>query len=245
MSGSGQINYYSNDGTQIWNYSTTSSIPSLSISADGQYVAAGGRDNRMVYYFSRDGTILWEYITGIEVFQVAASADGRYVAAGSNLVYYFSSHIAPEASFITNFTNGTAPLTVSFTDTSSNNPMTWNWSFRNATGNNTQVLFSTEQNPSYTFGVGNYSIVLNASNSAGYDLSNQVTFINVSAAPIFPVANFTANVTNGLAPLTVKFTDTSTGTGIVTWNWDFNNDGAVDSTVQVQGILTIVVVCIP
>jgi PKD repeat protein len=100
------------------------------------------------------------------------------------------------------------------------------------TGDNTPVWFSTEQNPEHTFGVGNYSIVLNASNSAGFDLSEQVTFINVTSTPMFPVANFTANVTNGLIPLTVKFTDTSTGTGISAWNWDFTNDGAIDSTVQ-------------
>ena len=48
------------------------------------------------------------------------------------------------------------------------------------TGNNTQVVFSTVQSPTHTFGVGNYSIVLNASNSAGYDISTQVTFINVT-----------------------------------------------------------------
>ena len=50
--------------------------------------------------------------------------------------------------------------------------------------------------------------------------------------PVFPVADFTANVTNGLFPLAVKFTDTSTGTEISAWNWDFNNDGSVDSIVQ-------------
>ena len=86
----------------------------------------------------------------------------------------------PIANFTANITNGPAPLPVSFTDASSNTPTAWNWSFTNVTGNNTQVWFSTIQNPVYTFGIGNYSIVLNAGNSAGYDLSNQVTFINVT-----------------------------------------------------------------
>ena len=45
-------------------------------------------------------------------------------------------------------------------------------------------------------------------------------------------ADFTANITSGTFPLTVKFTDTSTGTEISAWSWDFNNDGTVDSTLQ-------------
>jgi PKD repeat protein len=39
-----------------------------------------------------------------------------------------------------------------------------------------------------------------------------------------PVANFTATPTSGYAPLTVKFTDTSTGSP-VTWLWSFGDGG--------------------
>ena len=42
-----------------------------------------------------------------------------------------------------------------------------------------------------------------------------------------PVANFTANRTSGTAPLTVRFTDTSTGE-ITAWLWDFG-DGATST----------------
>jgi len=95
------------------------------------------------------------------------------------------------AAFTTNTSAGTAPLTVLFTDTSTGDtPTAWNWSFINVTGNGTQVWWSTDQNPVKTFGVGNYSIVLNASNSAGYNLSKQVTFINVTS---MPPANPTTN----------------------------------------------------
>lgn len=44
------------------------------------------------------------------------------------------------------------------------------------------------------------------------------------------VANFTSNVTEGYAPLTVKFTDLSENAE--EWKWDFNNDGIADSTEQ-------------
>ena len=48
--------------------------------------------------------------------------------------------------------------------------------------------------------------------------------------PILPVANFTTNTMQGYAPLSVQFTDTSQyATG---WNWDFEGDGEIDSSVQ-------------
>ncbi len=44
------------------------------------------------------------------------------------------------------------------------------------------------------------------------------------------VANFEANPTSGTAPLTVQFTDLSVGTNY--WEWDFDNDGIIDSYEQ-------------
>ncbi|MDQ3871412.1 MAG: DNRLRE domain-containing protein, partial [Chloroflexota bacterium] len=46
-----------------------------------------------------------------------------------------------------------------------------------------------------------------------------------------PTAAFTASPTSGTAPLTVQFTDTSTGSP-TSWAWDFDNNGTVDSTAQ-------------
>jgi len=45
-----------------------------------------------------------------------------------------------------------------------------------------------------------------------------------------PVANFTSNVTEGNVPLTVQFTDLSENA--TEWNWDFDNDGIIDSMEQ-------------
>src|SRR5665647_372194 len=52
------------------------------------------------------------------------------------------------------------------------------------------------------------------------------------AATGSPVATFTSNVTGGSMPLPVQFTDTSTGTGPLTYAWDFDNNGVTDSTLQ-------------
>ncbi|MDI6898430.1 MAG: PKD domain-containing protein [Methanolinea sp.] len=56
-----------------------------------------------------------------------------------------------------------------------------------------------------------------------------VNFGNRQVLP--PTADFTAAPTSGYAPLTVQFTDTSTGNP-AQWQWDVNNDGVVDYTVQ-------------
>ncbi|ETA66900.1 PDK repeat-containing protein [Methanolobus tindarius DSM 2278] len=44
---------------------------------------------------------------------------------------------------------------------------------------------------------------------------------------VLPVANFSSNVTAGNPPLTVQFTDNSTGAN--SWSWDLNGDGIEDS----------------
>ena len=48
-------------------------------------------------------------------------------------------------------------------------------------------------------------------------------------------ASFAASSRTGLSPFTVNFTDSSVaaeGTSIVSWAWDFDNDGVVDSVLQ-------------
>ncbi len=48
------------------------------------------------------------------------------------------------------------------------------------------------------------------------------------AAAKGPVAGFTADVTSGMAPLTVRFTDTSLNNP-TSWSWDLDGDGRSDS----------------
>lgn len=45
-------------------------------------------------------------------------------------------------------------------------------------------------------------------------------------------ANFEANPTSGSVPLTVQFTDLSSGENIYAWEWDFDSDGVIDSYEQ-------------
>jgi len=46
-----------------------------------------------------------------------------------------------------------------------------------------------------------------------------------------PEAQFKASPTTGVVPITVRFTDLSSS-DVDTWEWDFNGDGIIDSTLQ-------------
>jgi PKD repeat protein len=83
---------------------------------------------------------------------------------------------------------------------------------------------STKQNVDPSTG-----LVVVASGSAGHYWHN---FLPLGGGgPVPPTASFTAVPTSGTAPLTVNFTDTSSGNPD-TWAWDFENDGTVDSTAR-------------
>ncbi len=86
--------------------------------------------------------------------------------------------VAPAASFTANATSGTAPLDVSFTDTSTGSPTAWNWSFGD--GN-----YSEEQTPVHTYeSEGTYTVSLNATNAVGSDTVTETDYISVlQAAP--------------------------------------------------------------
>jgi PKD repeat protein len=81
---------------------------------------------------------------------------------------------------------------------------------------------SSEQNPFYMYmQPGSYDVALYVHNSGGYSGMRKTHYITVAGGPsITPVANFAANITFGPAPLTVQFSDTSTGAP-TSWTWSF------------------------
>ena len=128
----------------------------------------------------------------------------------------------PVADFSGTPTSGAAPLTVSFTDLSSNLPTAWSWTFGDGGT-------STAQNPSHTYSSsGSYTVALTATNAAGSNTNTKSNYITVTLPP--PVASFTtAYPTAGAAPLAVSFTDTSTNTP-TSWSWNFGDSNT--STAQ-------------
>ncbi|MDI9393997.1 MAG: PKD domain-containing protein [Euryarchaeota archaeon] len=189
-----------------------------------------GNPTKWAWDFNSDGTIdsteknpVFTYSTAgtysvtLTVTNSAASDEitkSNYITVGNG----------PTASFIASPLSGIAPLTVSFTDTSTGDPTKWEWDFGD--GNK-----SNDKNPSHTYsGEGTYTVKLTVTNSYGsytFEAASYIRAYSITA----PVANFSFNPVSGPAPLSVQFQDLSTGAPI-SWEWDFNSDGIIDSTEQ-------------
>jgi PKD repeat protein len=88
--------------------------------------------------------------------------------------------VAPVAAFSGTPTSGDAPLTVQFTDASTNTPTSWAWDFDDDGDTD-----STDQHPSCTYGeAGTYAVNLSVTNAAGSDDETKTNYITVTAAPI-------------------------------------------------------------
>ena len=132
---------------------------------------------------------------------------------------------SPSATFTSTARTGIAPLTVRFTDQSSNSPTAWKWEYKKSDGSWTG-FGSGVQNPTNIFAAGTYDIRLTATNAVGSNTSTRTGYVTVSPAPVAPGAAFTSPVRTGTAPLTVRFTDQSTNTP-TSWKWEYKkSDGS-------------------
>lgn len=132
--------------------------------------------------------------------------------------------VAPPCNVVANFsgtpTSGCAPLAVNFTDLSTGPVTSWSWNFGDAGT-------STAQNPSHTYAAaGTYTVSLTVTSATCSNTKTNTNYITVTTAP---TAAFVGSPTSGNAPLTVNFTDQSTG-GPTSWSWDFGDAGT--STAQ-------------
>jgi PKD repeat protein len=125
----------------------------------------------------------------------------------------------PVASFTAVPVSGSAPLTVAFTDTSIGTVGARAWDFGDAST-------SLAANPSHVYSApGSYTVTLVVSGAGGNSTVVRPNLITVTAPA--PVAHFTATPRTGTAPLSVAFTNTSTGT-FTTQSWNFG-DGSVST----------------
>ncbi len=230
------------------NYITVGEKPKASFT-----VTPGGGNDPLTVQFSDNSTgnvTSWYWDFGDGSTSTSQNPNHTYAAIGTYVVTLKVSNAfgsdslinpitlstsAPVANFTLSANSGNAPLTIQFTDTSTGIVNSRIWNFGN--GNT-----STDQNPSHTYyQAGTYAVTLTVINNFGFNtLSSSV---NVSSGNTdggdtggdtgtnYSVANFTSNVTSGNTPLTVQFTDLSTGSPS-SWEWDFNSDGQVDSNEQ-------------
>ncbi len=152
----------------------------------------------------------------------ASNTDGGSSKTGSITVLQTPELVLPVADFDTNTIQGPAPLEVQFTDLSQN-AVSWSWDF-----DSDGQPDSTDQSPVYVYEVpGDYTVKLTVSNENGTaSKTSGIEVLEAEADTDLPIADFSANVTSGYAPLEVLFTDLSQKATEI--GWDFNNDGVAD-----------------
>ncbi len=115
--------------------------------------------------------------------------------------------------------SGNVPLDITFTDTSQGEITEWQWNF----GDGFQGL---EQNPAHTYSLsGTYTVSLTVKGPGGEDTEVRNDYVTANLVPVS--ADFTAEPTEGPAPLKVVFTPELQGE-ITEQVWDFG-DGKTSS----------------
>jgi len=170
------------------------------------------------YTVPTDATVIdIVFNNGAGIWDNNGGADWHIATTGSAL--------PPVAGFTAMPQTGTAPLAVTFTNTTTGGT-SYAWDF-----DNNGTTDSTAANPVYNYtAAGTYTVKLTATNAAGSNTSTRTSYITVSALQP-PVADFTATPLSGVAPLTVNFANESTGGAATGFAWDFDNNGTTDSTV--------------
>lgn len=132
--------------------------------------------------------------------------------------------MGPEAGFTASTIQICPGQSVNFTDTSSNSPSAWNWSFEGGT-----PISSTQQNPSVNYSIpGTYDVRLIVSNSLGADTIQFTNLIEVLPAPEFDLAA-TEPACYGDANGSIVLLDTA-GNGSFTGGINWSN-GATDTII--------------
>jgi PKD repeat protein len=168
-------------------------------------------------------------LTGIDFLPAPSLFNSRVVwgddrvYGGHSDIYMFTDGISvscPVAGFSTDITSGSPPLPVQFSDGSSPAPSYWRWDFGDGT---TSIL----QSPLHIFSTsGTYPVILTVGTPYCRNATSLTNAHNISVGAA-PVVEFTASPREGMVPLTVSFTETSSGSPD-SWNWSFGDGSFSD-----------------
>jgi len=213
--------------------------PALSLpKGDGVFspthsIPASGGTARIVYTMIVSGGTGSDYSIGYEAWAGWLETTPN----GTAIFGYETIPSPPTADFTASLLSGTAPLTVTFTDRSEGIINAWLWDFGDG-------FTSAIQHPSHTYITpGQFGVTLTVSGPGGSGMASKPDYIVVDPAFAPPVADFTASLLSGTAPLTLTFTDRSEGI-INAWLWDFG-DGFTSAiqhpthTYAICGVYTI------
>jgi PKD repeat protein len=182
-------------------------------------IPASGGTARIVYTMIVSGGTGSDYAIGHEAWAgwLTTTPTGTAVFGYQEIASTLSADFTAEPRI------GVAPLKVQFTDLSTGGPTAWAWGFGDASP------VSSQQNPTHTFTTpGTYTVTLTVTRAEPADSDTVIkpNLITVTAPPL--QANFTAQPRFGASPLTVRFTDLSTG-GPTAWAWGFGDASPVSS----------------
>ncbi|RYZ19490.1 MAG: PKD domain-containing protein, partial [Sphingobacteriales bacterium] len=132
---------------------------------------------------------------------------------------FITVHANPTVAFGASDTSGCMPMGVQFTDSSlagSGTISSWQWDFGDGT-------ISSQQHPQHTYNAaGNYTVTLKVTNSKGCSKSiSKQQFIDVSAGVDASFSYSSPNICS--APAAVQFSNTTAGTGNMSYLWNFGD----------------------
>ena len=147
----------------------------------------------------------------------ATNANGSNTITQTN---YITVYDKPSVYFTASDSLGCFPLRVNFTDMSSslNGLASWDWDFGDGTT-------SSLQNPFHIYPTaGNYSVTLKVTNNGGcVKVFNKPLYIQVTPGVTVNFSNTVSQFCH--PPETIVFTNSSTGPGNLSYQWDFGDGG--------------------
>ncbi|MDD1719977.1 MAG: PQQ-binding-like beta-propeller repeat protein [Methanoregulaceae archaeon] len=215
------------NGASIWSYASGSNIFSSPAVANG-VVYFGSSDNNTYALDEFTGALLWKTITDTSVrsyrssYSSPAVANGVvYIGSPDNNTYALD---ASTGALLWTFTTGNS--------VSSSPAVADGVVYIGSWDNNTYALDASTGALLWDYTTGNRVLSSPAvADGIVYFGSNDRNVYAIGSSGTSPVANFTANTTTGFLPLTVQFTDSSTGAGPLGYQWRFG-DGSPNATVK-------------
>ncbi len=148
----------------------------------------------------------------------ASNSAGSSVITKAGFINAYSGGL--KAAFTADPQSGQAPLSVAFIDQSSGNPTIWAWDFGDGVTDSVKNPVHIYENKGY------YTVSLKIKNNDGLNNTlKRENYIYVGETGGL-VTDFSASTLKGNSPLTVSFTDLSSGNPTI-WAWDFG-DGTGD-----------------